>query len=96
MGDGEREPRSEAEMKRFLVGKLVDKRTAKWNAVEVETVQEWVPEYEEDVAVRVLMQLVAEETPVTWATPAETVQLSDLGAGQAFVEELDDDYVDWF
>lgn len=92
-----RTPGSRRELKRRVVEQLIDRRIARpWRAVPPATVKDWFPEHEQGVAISALMDLLAEDTPVTYAVPAKTIWLNDLTEAQEHLETLEQQYPHWF
>lgn len=97
MSSSRRTPGSKRELKRRVLEQLIDRRIAHpWRAVPPGTIKGWFPAHEQPVAMAALMELLAEDTPVDYATPAETVWLEDLSEARELLEDLERTYPHWF
>lgn len=93
----DRQSRSTAELKRYILSRFVDERIAKpFDTASQRDVQNWVPDHEKSAALQALMEMVASSGPIEPATSAGTYWLVDIGDGQEKLETLTQQYPHWF
>lgn len=92
-----RRPRTKAKLKRRILEEFIDRRIAKpLPPVSPSDVKTWFPEHEQSIATEAVMELLAGDSPIVYATPGKTVWLEDLVVAQDHLEELQQNYPHWF
>jgi len=97
MGSHARTSGNKGDIKKRVVEQFIDRRIVRpWRSVPPARVKGWFPKHEQGMAVTVLMELLSEETPVTYAVPGKTIWLKDIVKAQKHLDRLRHQYPHWF